>query len=63
MSEADIAAALAALGCPPEKAGPMAAQLLKRADQLAREKNRSREEALAHLLKLMRDSGGFERPS
>jgi hypothetical protein len=55
-----LAAALTALGCPPEKAGDMAAQLDKRACQLAAEKNRPYEEALAHLLKLM--SQGWAAP-
>jgi hypothetical protein len=45
---------LNALGCPPEKSGEMAAQLDKRARQLAAQKNRPYEEALAHLLQLMR---------
>ena len=48
-----LAAALVALGCPPEKSTEMAAQLDKRARQLAAQKDRSYEEALAHLLKLM----------
>jgi septal ring factor EnvC (AmiA/AmiB activator) len=45
---------LIALGCPREKAGEMAAQLDKRARQLAAQKDRSYEDALAHLLDLMR---------
>ncbi len=53
METADIAKLLVALGCPPEKSGEMAAQLDKRARQLAAEKNRSYEDSLAHLLKLM----------
>jgi uncharacterized Zn finger protein len=48
-----LAAALIALGCPPEKSTEMAAQLDKRARQLAEQKNRAYEEALAHLLKLL----------
>ena len=56
----EIAKLLVALGCPPEKSGAMAAQLDKRAQQLALEKNRSYEEALAHLLKLM--SQGWAAP-
>lgn len=44
---------LVALGCPADKAAEMAAQLDKRAAQLAERKNRTHEEALAHLLKLM----------
>ena len=53
MDISEIAKVLVALGCPPEKSGEMAAQLDKRARQLAVEKNRSYEDALAHLLKLM----------
>jgi hypothetical protein len=49
-----LAAALVALGCPQEKAAEMAAQLDKRARQLAQQKDRSYEDALAHLLGLMR---------
>jgi uncharacterized Zn finger protein len=49
----ELATVLTALGCPPEKSAEMAAQLDKRARQLAAEKNRTYEEALEHLLKLM----------
>lgn len=49
----DLTAVLVALGCPREKSGEMAAQLDKRARQLAEEKKRSYDEALEHLLKLM----------
>ena len=49
-----LAAALVALGCPPEKSAAMAAQLDKRARQLAEQKGRSYDEALAHLLALMK---------
>ena len=45
---------LVALGCPAEKSAAMAAQLDKRARQLAAEKNRGYEEALKHLLTLMK---------
>lgn len=51
---ATLAQALAQLGCPAEKASEMAAQLDKRARQLAEAKGRSYEEALTHLLGLMR---------
>lgn len=51
---AQLAQALVATGCPPEKAGEMAAQLDKRARQLATERDQSYEQALAHLLGLMR---------
>ena len=52
-----VAAVLARLGCPPERTGVMAAQLLKRADQLASERGWPRPDALAHLLRLM--AGGW----
>ncbi|HUA36817.1 MAG TPA: hypothetical protein VMA35_00295 [Candidatus Sulfopaludibacter sp.] len=45
---------LVALGCPIEKSGEMAAQLDKRARQLAEQKGRSYEAALKHLLNLMK---------
>jgi hypothetical protein len=50
----DIARILVALGCPAEKSVEMAAQLDKRARQLAAEKNRRYDEALKHLLNLMK---------
>lgn len=50
----DIARMLVVLGCPAEKSAEMAAQLDKRARQLAAEKNRPYEEALKHLLNLMK---------
>ena len=52
-----IARILSQLGCPPEKCVSMAAQLDKRAKQLAKAKGRTYEEALSHLLALMR--GGW----
>ncbi len=51
---AQLAQVLVALGCPAEKSAEMAAQLDKRAKQLAAEKNRPYEEALKHLLTLMK---------
>ena len=50
----ELAHVLVQLGCPAAKSGEMAAQLDKRARQLAEQKGRSYEEALAHLLGLMR---------
>jgi hypothetical protein len=41
------------LGAPAAQAGVMAAQLLKRAEQLASDRGRPREEMLEHLLRLM----------
>ena len=49
-----LAKSLTALGCPADKSAEMAAQLDKRARQLAEQKSRSYEEALAHLLALMK---------
>jgi hypothetical protein len=48
-----LAQALVALGCPADKSAGMAAQLDKRAHQLAVERGQSHDEALTHLLKLM----------
>ena len=50
----EIAAWLKAIGCPQEKSQEMATQLEKRAHQLAAQKSKTFEEALAHLLNLMR---------
>jgi len=50
----ELAVILERLGCPPERCGEMAAQLDRRARQLAGQKGRSYEDALAHLLNLMR---------
>jgi len=49
----ELATVLVALGCPQDKSAEMAAQLDKRAKQLAAEKNRTYDEALEHLLTLM----------
>ena len=54
MNLAELASLLVTLGCPPEKSGEMASQLDKRAKQLAGQKGRSYEEALAHLIGLMK---------
>jgi hypothetical protein len=51
---AQLAAALVAVGCPPDKSAEMAAQLDKRARQLAAQTGRSYEQAMAHLLALMK---------
>ena len=50
----ELAAALAAMGCPREKCAEMASQLDKRARQLAGRKGSTYEDALGHLLELMR---------
>ncbi|HEX4644138.1 MAG TPA: hypothetical protein VH598_00860 [Verrucomicrobiae bacterium] len=49
-----LAGVLAAMGCPREKSAEMAAQLDKRARQLAEKKEKTYEEALSHLLNLMK---------
>jgi hypothetical protein len=54
MNPAELAQVLVALGCPADKSAEMAAQLDKRAQQLAAEKGRTYEEALTHLLTLMK---------
>jgi len=50
-----LAQLLTAMGCPAEKSREMAAQLDKRARQLMAEKGRTYEEAMTHLLQLMRE--------
>jgi pyrroline-5-carboxylate reductase len=50
----ELSQALVGLGCPADKAPEMAAQLDKRARQLAEQKGQSYEDAMAHLLSLMR---------
>ncbi len=50
----ELAGLLVALGCPAEKSNEMAAQLDKRARQLAEQKGKTYEEAMAHLLNLMK---------
>ena len=52
--QAALEQALAQLGVPAEKAPEMAAQLDKRARQLAAAGERTHEQALMHLLKLMK---------
>jgi hypothetical protein len=54
MTQNELGQLLVSLGCPVETAATMAGQLDKRARQLAAEKHRSYEEALAHLLGLMK---------
>ena len=54
MEISELAKALVALGCPVEKSTEMAAQLDKRAKQLAEQKGRPYQEALLHLLNLMK---------
>ncbi len=54
MTDQELASLLEALGCPAEKSLEMAGQLEKRARQLAEEKGKSYEQALTHLLALMK---------
>lgn len=56
-STVELAEALITLGCPAAKSEEMAAQLIKRAYQLAEAKGRTFDEAMVHLLRLM--SGGW----
>ena len=53
MTHQELATVLVNLGCPLQKSLEMAAQLDKRAHQLAERKERSYEDALEHLLRLM----------
>ncbi len=57
-----LAAALVAIGCPAAKSREMAAQLDKRAHQLAAQNGRTYEEAMVHLLRLMREGMGAPPP-
>jgi hypothetical protein len=57
MTHQELATVLVRMGCPEGKSLEMAAQLDKRAHQLAEQKGRTYEDALAHLLRLM--SGGW----
>jgi hypothetical protein len=59
----ELAEILKKYGCPPEKSSEMAAQLDKRARQLAELKGRSYEEAAAHLLELMSRGWSAQRHS
>jgi hypothetical protein len=61
MELAELETLLAALGCPPGKSAEMAAQLDRRARQLALRNNRSYEEALGHLLDLMRQGWAAQK--
>jgi len=54
MTPEQLAPVLEQLGCPKIKSLEMAAQLDKRARQLAEQKGRSYEEAMAHLLQIMK---------
>jgi len=54
MDLTQLAQLLIGLGCPSEKSVEMAAQLDKRAKQLAEAKGRSYAEALTHLLTMMK---------
>ncbi len=54
MELAQLASMLVAIGCPQEKSVEMAAQLDKRAKQLSEQKNKTYDEALLHLIGLMK---------
>jgi hypothetical protein len=60
MEISELTKVLVSLGCPAEKSAEMAAQLDKRARQLAEQKGRGYEEALQHLLNLMRQGGSAQ---
>lgn len=50
----ELAAVLVAMGCPAPKSKEMAAQLDKRAHQIAAQRSISYDDAMTHLLQLMR---------
>ena len=54
MDLTELAALLVTLGCPAEKSLEMAGQLDKRARQLGEQQGKTYEEAMAHLLNLMK---------
>jgi hypothetical protein len=54
MSPDDLTSLLVAMGCPAAKSREMADQLDKRAKQLAAQKGKSYDEAITHLLDIMR---------
>ena len=54
MNLSELASVLVTLGCPAEKSVEMAGQLDKRARQLAEQKGKTYEDAMAHLLNLMK---------
>ena len=56
--QATLEQALTTLGVPANKTPAMAAQLDKRAQQLATAEGRTHAEALLHLLQLMKDAQG-----
>jgi len=63
MEISELAKVLVTLGCPSEKSLEMAAQLDKRAKQLAEQKGRTYDEALQHLLTLMRQGWSAQSKS
>jgi hypothetical protein len=63
MEISELAKTLTTLGCPSEKSAGMAAQLDKRARQLAAQKGRSYDDALQHLLNLMKQGWAAQNKS
>ena len=54
-AEHELSQFLITIGCPADKSVEMARQLDKRAQQLSASQGRSYEEAMAHLLRLMKE--------
>jgi hypothetical protein len=63
MEISELAKALVAMGCPSEKSMEMASQLDKRAKQLMELKGKSYDEAIQHLLALMRQGWAAKEKS
>jgi len=63
MHASELAKLLVSLGCPQEKSTEMASQLDKRARQLAEQKGKTYEEAMTHLLDLMKQGWAARKNS
>jgi len=63
MHASELAKLLVSLGCPQEKSAEMASQLDKRARQLAEQKGKTYEEAMTHLLDLMKQGWAARKNS
>ena len=63
MHTSELAKLLVSLGCPQEKSAEMASQLDKRAQQLAEQKGKTYEEAMTHLLDLMKQGWAARKNS
>jgi len=63
MNTETLAKLLTTMGCPKAKSVEMAHQLDKRSEQLAKERNQSREETMVYLLTLMKQGWAAQQNS